>query len=100
MPATRARRLWHPQLRVSAVVTVHVPDLRVWLRGTEAAVPAAHGARRADRLLWTNRAARRLGPGQHEDARQATRERLGGERREDVDYQRRDRWHRRGMGHD
>ena len=37
-----------------------------------AEVPAAHGARRADRLLRAHRAARRLGSRQHEDARQAS----------------------------
>ena len=81
LPGARARRLGHPQLRLGAVLAVHVPDLRVRLRGAEAALPAAHGARRAHRLLRAHRAARRLRPGQHEDARQAARRRLGAERR-------------------
>ena len=51
-------------------------------------VPAAHGEGRADRLLRPHRAARRLRSGQHEDARQAPRRRLGAERREDVDHER------------
>ena len=50
-----------------------VSDLRLRLGGAEAALPAADGARRGDRLLRAHRAARRLGPGEHEDARQAAR---------------------------
>ena len=71
LPGTRARRLGHPQLRLGAVLAVHVPDLHLRQRGAEAAVPAAHGARRAHRLLRPDRTARRLRPGQHEDAREA-----------------------------
>ena len=63
-------------------------------------LPAAHGARRAHRLLRPDRAARRLGSGQHEDPRQAARRRLGPQRRQDVDHQRRHRRPRRGLGHD
>src|SRR6516165_2522969 len=40
LPGARARRLGHPQLRVRAVLAVHVPDLRLRLRGAEAALPA------------------------------------------------------------
>ena len=47
--------------------------------------------RRGDRLLRPHRAARRLRPGQHEDARQAPRQGLGAQRREDVDHQLADR---------
>ena len=50
-------------------LAVHVPDLRLRQRGAEAALAAAHGARRSHRLLRPDRTARRLGPGQHEDAR-------------------------------
>ena len=39
-------------------------------RGAEAALPAAHGARRGHRLLRPHRAARRLGSRQHEDPRE------------------------------
>ena len=56
---------------------VHVPDPRLRQRGAAREVPAAHGDRRADRLLRPHRAARRLRPGQHEDAREAPRRRTG-----------------------
>ena len=77
LPGTRARRLRHPQLCLRAVLAVHVPDLRLRLRGAEAPLPAAHGARRAHRLLRAHRAARRLRSGQHEDPRQEARRRNG-----------------------
>ena len=77
LPGARARRLGHPQLRLRAVLAVHVSDLRLRQRGAEAEVPAAHGARRAHRLLRAHRAARRLRSGEHEDPCQRRRARTG-----------------------
>jgi alkylation response protein AidB-like acyl-CoA dehydrogenase len=55
--------------------------------GAEAALAARHGARQEDRLLRPDRIARRIGPGQHEDAREEERRRLGHQRLQDVDHQ-------------
>src|SRR6202030_4233997 len=58
LPGTGAWGFRHPQLRLGAVVLVHVPDLGLRLRGAEAQVPARHGARGTHRLLRSDRAAR------------------------------------------
>ena len=58
----------------------------------------ADGEGRADRLLRPHRAARRLRSGQHEDAREAPRRRLGAQRREDVDHERAHRGPRDRLG--
>ena len=91
LPGTRARRFGHPQLRLRAELAVHVPDLRLRQRRAEAALAARHGARPEDRLLRPHRTARRLRSFQHEDAREEERRRLGHQRLEDVDHQRRHR---------
>src|SRR6478736_397786 len=46
------------QLRLGPVLAGDVPDLGLRERGAETAVPAAHGARRTDRLLRPDRGAR------------------------------------------
>ncbi len=100
LSGARARRLRHPQLRLGAVLALHVSDPCLRLRGAEAEVPSGHGARGAHRLLRAHRAARRLRPRQHEDPCQAARQGLGAERLEDVDHQRRHRRPRGRLGHD
>ena len=77
LPGTGARRFGPAQLRLGAELAVHVSDLRLRQRGAENAVPAGDGARRGDRLLRPDRAARRLRPGQHEDRCEEGRRRLG-----------------------
>ena len=65
-------RSWSAAIRACAASSrcsppCDVPDLRLWLRGAEAEVAAAHGAGREDRLLRPHRAPRRFRPVQHED---------------------------------
>ena len=68
-PGARARRLRAALVRQRAVRPGDVPDLRLRLRGAEAPLAAAPGARRGDRLLRPHRARLRLEPGRHADAR-------------------------------
>ncbi len=60
-------------------------DPQVGHRGAEAEVPAEALLRRVARLLRADRARHRLRRGQPEDARHEDRQRLGHQRREDVD---------------
>ena len=64
------------------------PDLRIRQRRAEAALAAAHGQRRSDRLLRADRAARRFRSGEHEDSCAQAGQGLGAERGQDVDHQR------------
>ncbi len=57
-------------------------------------------AGRGHRLLRSDRAARRLRPGEYEDARQTRWRRLGHQRFEDVDHQRQPRRRRHRVGDD
>ena len=63
-----------------AELAVHVPDLRLRQRRAAHALAARHGGGQGDRLLRPDRAARRLRPGQHEDACPPRRRRLGHQR--------------------
>ena len=89
LPRARGRRQRRPQLRVGAGLARHVPDLEVRQRGAEAGVAATHGGRRGDRLLRPDRARLRQRPVEHAHHRPARRRRLGAQRHEDVDHQRR-----------
>ena len=67
-------------------------------RGAEAAVAAADGRGRGDRLLRPDRARRRLGPRLDAHARAPRRQRLDPARAEDVDHQRLGRRRRGRVG--
>ena len=69
VPGARGGRRGRAQLVLGAGVAGDVRDLAVGLRGAEAAVAAAHGTRRGDRVLRADRARRRLGPGSDAHAR-------------------------------
>ena len=70
-PGARARRLRPALVRQRAVGAGDVPDPRLRLRGAEAPLAAAPGARRGDRLLRPHRAGLRLQPRRHAHARAA-----------------------------
>ena len=75
----------------------------IWKYGSEEQkddVAAADGGRRRGRLLRPDRARLRLRPGQHAHPRPARRRRLGPQRDEDVDHERRDRRRGRRVGAD
>ncbi len=66
-----------------------VPLLLSGVRGAQAALPAAGRPGRGDVLLRAVRAGGGLGRGRHEDPGRARRRRLGAERHQAVDHQRR-----------
>ena len=76
----------------------HVRHLALRQRGAEAALAAADGRRRGDRLLRPDRARPRLRPGVDDDPGPPRRRRLGPRRHEDVDHQRAGRRRRGGLG--
>ena len=98
LPGAGGLRLGHPQPGVGAGVAGDVRDPRLRQRGAEAAVAAADGRRRRDRLLRADRARPRLGPGVDDDPRPSRRGRLGARRPQDVDHQRLDRRRRGRVG--
>ena len=96
----RGRRQRPALARLRAGLARDVRDLALGQRGAEAALAAADGRRRGDRLLRADRARRRLGPRLDAHARPPRRQRLDPARAEDVDHQRLDRRRRRRVGGD
>ena len=78
----------HPLVRLGAGRAGDVPDLRLRLRGAEAALAAAPGLRAGDRLLRPDRARLRLEPRRHDHDGAGDEGRLGAQRHQDVDHQR------------
>jgi hypothetical protein len=83
---------------VSVQGSLAMPDLAVPAPRSRSTLAAAHGRRRGGRLLRPDRARLRLQPGRHADQRPPRRRRLGAQRHQDVDHQRRHRRCGRGLG--
>ena len=94
----RARRLGRALDGQRAGQPRHVPDLRLRLRGAEAALPARARLRQDRRLLRADGVRRRQRPGRDAHARAPRRRRLGAQRLQDVDHEQPAGRRRRGLG--
>ena len=93
-----SRGLGGSQLRVGSGIPGDVRDPSLGRRGAEAAVAAADGAGRVDRLFWPDRAGLRQQSRRHADLRAQGRIRLAHRRHENVDHQRIHRRSRHRLG--
>ncbi len=98
LPGTGGVRFRHPLARLRPGLAGDVRDLGVRQRRAEAALVAADGRWRGDRLLRPDRAGPRLRPGLDAYDGETRRGGLGPQRTQDVDHQRVGRAGRRRLG--